>query len=431
MTTYRLDNALVLTMEPGAAPIQPGTVLTQGNLITYAGPAAAAPDCPGATVLDCSGCVVLPGLINAHTHVSMTLLRGFADDMPLQPWLEQKIWPLEARLTGEDVYWGALLGICEMLRGGVTCFNDMYHFYRDAARAAVDGGIRACPSGVLLGFLPNADAAAREARDFVAETLQQGHPRLHPMLAPHAPYTCPDPLLVQVAGYAEELSVPLHIHVSETAGEVRGSLRDHGCTPVEHLQRLGLFGPRVSAAHCVHLTDHDVEILAAHRVGVAHCAGSNLKLASGFAPVSRWLSAGVVVGLGTDGCASNNNLDLFEEMLLTALVPKAVTGDPTTVPAETVVAMATREAARSLALEDLIGTLTPGKRADLAVVDLSAPHLQPLYNVYSHLVYAARADDVKLTMVEGEVVYRDGELIQIDQAETLAHARECARRLAT
>ena len=429
MNQIRLENALLLTMEPGAELIAPGVVVTEGPTISYAGPAASAPPSPGATVVDCSGCALLPGLVNAHTHVSMTLLRGFADDMPLQPWLEEKIWPTEMKLTGEDVYWGALLGVCEMLRGGVTCFNDMYHYYRDATRAAVDGGIRACPSGVLLGFLPNADRMAQEARDFVAETLQAAHPRLHPMLAPHAPYTCPDPLLEQVAGYADELGVPIHIHVSETAGEVKDSLEQYGKTPVERLEGLGLFRRRVAAAHCVHLTDRDIEILAENRVGVCHCPGSNLKLASGFAPVSRLLAAGAVVGLGTDGAASNNNLDLFQEILLVSLLDKAVTGDPTVVPAETALALATRESARALGLEDLVGTLTPGKRADLAVVDLSKPHLQPLYHLYSQLVYSARADDVTLTMVEGEIVYRDGQLTQIDEAEVIARAGESAARL--
>ena len=429
MSSHRLENGYVLTMEPGAAVIESGVVVTEGNLLAYAGPAARAPETPGATVVDCAGGVVLPGLVNAHTHVSMTLLRGFADDMPLQPWLEERIWPTEAKLTGEDVYWGALLGICEMLRGGVTCFNDMYHFYADATRAAVDGGIRACPSGVLLGFLPNAGAAVQKARDFVAETVAAAHPRIHPMFGPHAPYTCPDPLLEQVGEFADELGVPIHIHVSETAGEVADSLRDHGATPVERLERIGLFRGRVAAAHCVHLSDHDIEILAENQVGVAHCPGSNLKLASGFAPVSKLLAAGAVVGLGSDGCASNNNLDLFQEMLLAAIVGKAVTGDPTVVPAEEALALATREGARSLALEEVTGTLTPGKRADVAVVDLAASHLQPLYHLHSQLVYAARADDVRLTMVEGEIVYRDGELTQIDEAEVIAKANECARRV--
>ncbi len=429
MSVIRLESGYVLTMEPGAELIESGVVVTEDNLIAYAGPAAGAPQTPGATVVNCGGCVVLPGLINAHTHVSMTLLRGFADDMPLQPWLEEKIWPTELKLTDEDVYWGAMLGICEMLRGGITCFNDMYHFPRAVTRAAVDGGIRACPSGVLLGFLPNAEEIFRDARDLVAETLRTAHPRIHPMLAPHAPYTCPDPTLEQAADYAEELGVPLHIHVAETSTEIQDSLEEYGKTPVERLEMLNLFRVRVCAVHCVQLTDHDIGILASRKVGIAHCPGSNMKLASGFAPLSRLLRAGAVVGLGTDGCASNNNLDLFQEMLLAAIADKAVTGDPTTVPAEQALTLATREAARALALEDLVGTLTPGKRADVTVVDLSRPHLQPLYGVPSPLVYAARADDVRLTMVEGEILYRDGQLTQIDESEVIAKATECARRL--
>ncbi|HEY3396847.1 MAG TPA: amidohydrolase [Armatimonadota bacterium] len=429
MPTTRLDNAVVLTMEPGATPVHAGTVVVENERIVYAGPADSAPATPDATVVDCAGGVLLPGLVNAHTHVAMTLLRGYADDMPLKSWLEDKIWPLEAKLLPEDVYWGTLLGIAEMLRGGVTCCCDMYHFFRESTRAMVDGGIRGCPSGVLLGFQPHPERLLDDARAFVLEIQAQQYPRLHPMFGPHAPYTCTDEILREVRQEALKLGVPIHIHVSETQHEVEESLAQYGMTPVERLDRLGLFEARVTAAHCVHLTDHDFEILAEKRVGVAHCPGSNLKLASGFAPVSRLLAAGAVVGLGTDGCASNNNLDMFQEILLAGLLDKAVLGDPTTMPAETVLALATREAARVVGLEDRIGTLTPGKLADLILVDLSRPHLQPLHNVVSHLAYAARADDVKLTMVHGKILYRDGRLTQLDEAEVIARANESARRL--
>lgn len=429
MRTLRLEHGTVLTMEPAAEPLTPGTVILEGRQLTFVGPPEEAPATEQATVIDCTDCVVLPGLINAHTHIAMTLLRGFADDLPLKEWLEEKIWPTEMKLVGEDVYWGTMLGICEMLRGGVTCFNDMYHFFRETARAAVDGGIRACPSGVLLGFLPNADELIEEAREFVAETQAQGHPRIHPMFGPHAPYTCPDEMLERVSGYAAELGVPIHIHVSETRQELADSLQDHQQTPVGRLNRLGVLDQRVTAVHGVHLTDEDIEIVAEKQVGMVHCPGSNLKLASGFAPVLSLLRAGALVSLGTDGCASNNNLDMFEEMLLAGIIDKARSGDPTVMPAEQVLAMATREAARTLALEDLVGTLTPGKRADVIVVDLNKPHLQPVYNVISHLVYAARADDVKLTIVDGEILYQDGKLTQLDEKEIITRARECARRL--
>jgi 5-methylthioadenosine/S-adenosylhomocysteine deaminase len=427
MSSLRLEGGLVLSMEPGTAPVPAGTVVIEGEKIAYAGAAAGAPDSPGAEVLDCTGSVVLPGLVNAHTHVAMTLLRGFADDMPLQPWLEEKIWPTEMKLTPEDVYWGALLGVGEMLRGGVTCCNDMYHFFREGTRAAVDGGMRFCPSGVLLGFLPNAGDVLEEARDFVLESREL--PRVHPMLGPHAPYTCPDPLLARVVEYAAELGAPIHIHVSETAKEVADSVAEFGETPVARLARLGILDQQVLAAHCVHLTPADRALLAEKGAGIAHCPTSNLKLASGFAPVAELLAEGAIVGLGTDGCASNNNLDMFEEMLLAALVSKGVTGDPTAIPAEQALALATREAARALGLGDLIGTLTPGKRADVIVVDCRRPHLQPLHNVVSQLVYAAHASDVTLTIVDGEILYRDGKLTRIDEAEVIARAGAAATRL--
>lgn len=427
MSNLRLEGGLVLTMEPGAAPLPAATVVVEGSRLAYVGPPAGAPDLPEAEIVDCAGCVVLPGLINAHTHLSMTLLRGFADDIPLKPWLEEEIWPTEAKLLGEDVYWGAMLGICEMLRGGVTCFNDMYHFFREGTQAAVEGGVRACPSGVLLGFLPNAGDKVTEAREFVAEW--QGHARIHPMFGPHAPYTCPDPLLERVTTYAAELGARIHIHLSETQEELDNSLSEHGVTPVQRLARLGLLDQGVSAAHCVHLTPEDIELLAAKGTGVVHCPGSNLKLASGFAPVSALLKAGAVVGLGTDGCASNNNLDMFQEMLLVGIVQKCVTGDPTTVPAHTALELATREAARALGLQELVGTLTPGKRADVIVVDATGPHWQPPHNLMSHLVYSARADDVRLTMVEGEILYREGRLTKLDEAEIIARANAAATRL--
>ncbi len=416
-------------MTADSQPIGDGIVCADGGLISYAGPADAAPEPSGERTIDASDCVVLPGLVNAHTHLAMTLFRGYADDMALQTWLEDWIWPAEMRLTPDDVYWGSLLGTCEMLRAGVTCFNDMYHMPEQTVRAAIDGGIRACPSGVLLGFLPNAQELFEEAIAFVGELRREAHPRVHPMLAPHAIYTCPDELLVKVGEAAANLEVPIHIHLSETASEVQDSYDDRGQSPVEHLNSLGLLDLPVLAVHCVHLSKNDIAILAEKQTGIAHCPSSNMKLASGFAPVTALLAAGAVVGLGTDGCASNNNLDLLEEVHLAALLEKGYSGNPTALPAPLALTMATRLSARALGLSDVIGTLEPGKHADIIIVDMTGVHLQPPRDPVSHLVYAARSADVITTIVGGEVVMDDGEILTVDEAEIITRATECADHL--
>jgi len=426
----RIVNGTVLTMAPDQEPIGDGVVCTQGGVISYVGPAGQAPDQGDEQVVDASGCVVLPGLVNAHTHLAMTLFRGYADDMVLQEWLEDWIWPAEMRLRLEDVYWGSLLGACEMLRFGVTCFNDMYHMPEQTVQAAIDSGIRACPSGVLLGFLPNAEQLLEEAVAFVGELKEQAHPRIHPMLAPHAIYTCPDEMLVKVGEGAADTGVSIHIHLCETASEVQDSYDEYGESPIEHLNTLGLLDIPMLAAHCIHLSEADIALLAEKQVGIAHCPTSNMKLASGFAPVPELLEAGAVVGLGTDGCASNNNLDMLEEADLAALLHKVHSGDPTVVPAATALAMATRLSAQALGLGDIIGTLEAGKRADIILVDMSSPHLQPPRDPVSHLIYAAHGSDVKTTIIEGQIVMNDGEILTVDEAEVIARATECAVRVA-
>jgi len=422
----RIVNGTVLTMTLDYEPIADGVVCSQEGLIRYAGPADQAPEPRDEQVIDASECVVLPGLVNAHTHLAMTLFRGYADDMMLQEWLEDWIWPAEMRLNTDDVYWGSLLGACEMLRAGVTCFNDMYHIPEQTVAAAMDSGIRACPSGVLLGFLPNAEQLLEEAIAFVMQLQKQNHPRIHPMLAPHAIYTCPDEMLLKVRGGAADLGVPIHIHLCETASEVQDSYDEHGESPIQHLNTLGLLDIPMLAAHCVHFSEADIALMAEKQVGIAHCPTSNMKLASGFAPVPELLEAGAVVGLGTDGCASNNNLDMLEEAHLAALLHKVHSGDPTIVPAGTALAMATRLSAQALGLGDIIGTLEVGKRADIIVVDMSSPHLQPPRDPVSHLIYAAHGSDVKTTIVEGQIVMNDGEMLTVDEAEVIARATQCA-----
>ena len=429
MGRLRIEHGLVLPMDPPGATIADGVVVVEGGEITYVGTASDAPPGQGEEVLDATGCLVLPGLVNAHTHVSMTLLRGYADDLALEEWLGGKIWPAEMRLRREDVYWGAMLGIVEMIRGGVTTFNDMYHYFDAVADAALDAGIRACVSGVLIGLIPGADEIFQQAVEFTAALKERAHPRLVPMLAPHAPYSCPDELLVRTAEAAAELGVRLHIHVAETEREVTDSLAEHGATPVGHLAQLGFFDVPTVACHCVHLTDEDIAILAERQVGIAHCPTSNMKLASGFARVADLLRAGACVGLGTDGAASNNNLDMFEEMMVGAVIAKGHAGNPEVVSAVEMLAMATRGSAAALGLDHQIGTLAPGKKADIIVIDPWRPHLQPLHNPISHLVYAARADDVRDVVIEGSLVLRDRQLTSLDEAEIIAKAREAAEHL--
>jgi len=429
MPRTRIQGATILTMAPGDEPIDSGAVDWQDDTLTYVGPASAAPHQAPDQSIDGTGCVLIPGLINAHTHLAMTLLRGFADDMHLKPWLEEKIWPTESNLIQDDVYWGTRLGILELLRGGCTCFNDMYHFYETATRAAIDGGIRACPSGVLLGILDNAADLLEHAIEFTATVKAQANGRIHPMIGPHAPYTCPRPLLERVAEASLEQGIPVHIHLSETRGEYQESVAEHGLSPVQYLESIGLLQCRVAAAHCVWLDDRDVETLVGRRVGCVHCPGSNMKLASGFAPVPDLLNAGAVVALGTDGAASNNNMDMFEEMLLAAIIHKGNSGDPTLVKGQEALAMATRGAATALGIDDVVGTLQAGKRADMALVDLKGPHLRPLHSVISHLVYAAGAADVKMTVVDGQILWRDGQFPGQDVQRVYQECQARALRL--
>jgi 5-methylthioadenosine/S-adenosylhomocysteine deaminase len=426
-----IEHATVVTVDHQGTVLPRGDVLIQGAEIAGVWASEARPAETGTEeVIEAEGMVLIPGLINTHTHAAMTLLRGYADDMPLMPWLQERIWPLEMKLEAEDVYWGTMLGIAEMIRAGVTCFNDMYHYFETAARAAVDSGIRANVSGVLLGFLPGAEARLEHAIEFAEKWRGAGDGRLITMLGPHAPYTCPDRLFRRVVQGAQGAGVGIHIHVSETAGEVADSVREFGMTPVKRLADLGLLDVHpVLAAHCVHVTEEDIALLAGHQVGIAHNPGSNMKLASGVAPVPKLLEAEATVGLGTDGPASNNNLDMIEEARLAALLHKLHTGDPTVVPAPAALAMATREGARALGLGDQVGRIEVGLKADLALLDFSQPHLCPRHDVVSHLVYAARAGDVRTVFINGQCVLRDGAFTTIDEREVCAQARARVERL--
>ena len=431
MASWLIHNATIVAMD------EEGTVLPQADVLINSSDIAglwASEETPAEVradhTVDAEGMVMIPGFVNAHTHCAMTLLRGYADDMPLMPWLQERIWPLEMKLQEEDVYWGTMLGAAEMIRAGVTCFNDMYHYFEATARAVVDSGIRANVSGVLLGFLPDAEERLARAIAFAKEWKGAGEGRLVTMLGPHAPYTCPDHLLEKVIAGAHDANVGVHIHVSETAQEVKDSQQQTGKTPVQRLKDIGLFDARpVLAAHCVHLTDEDIATLVEHQVGISHNPGSNMKLASGVAPIPRLLAAGAVVGLGTDGPASNNNLDMLEEARLAALLHKLHSGDPTVVPARTALEMATRGSARALGLGDRVGQIKVGMKADLALLAFHQPHLFPPHDVISHLAYAARAGDVRTVFINGRPVLMEGKLQGLDEEEIYGQVRTRVKRL--
>ena len=369
--------------------------------------------------------VLIPGLINLHTHAAMTLMRGLADDLALMAWLHDHIWPAEMRHVSEEfVYDGTRLACAEMLRGGVTCFSDMYFYPRGAARAAVESRMRATLGMIVIEF---PSPYASDAQDYLNKGLalrdeMRGEPRLRFCFAPHAPYTVSDQSLRQIAMYASELDAPVHMHVHETDDEIVQSLKLHRARPLARLAELGLLGPGLIAVHAVHLERFEIELLAQHGCHVAHCPSSNLKLASGIAPVAALLAAGVNVGIGTDGAASNNRLDVIGEMRLAALLAKGSSGDPTALPAWRALELATIGPARALGIDAAVGSLTPGKCADLAAVRLDAIEVIPCYDPVSHLLYASGREHVSHVWIDGELVLCDGNLTQIDVTELQVRA---------
>ena len=375
---------------------------------------------------------LIPGLVNTHSHAAMTLMRGLADDLPLMSWLNQRIWPTEAAHVSQDfVYDGTLLACAEMLKSGITCFNDMYFFPEATARASLKSKMRAMLGMIVLEF-PSAyagDADAYLHRGLTTRDEFRDEPLLKFCLAPHAPYTVSDASFAKVLTYAEQLNLPIHIHVHETQDEINQSLTQYGVRPMERLAHLGLLGPNLIAVHGVHLTAEEIDLLAQHGCHVAHCPASNLKLASGFAPVAELLKAGVNVALGTDGAASNNRLDLFAEMRLAALLAKGVANQADVLPAHQALAMATLMPAKALGLDGEIGSLEVGKMADIVAVDLASVATTPCYDVISHLVYAAGREHVSHVWVGGELLLADGTLTQLDEQEIIVKAQYWRRKI--
>ncbi|QJA06769.1 amidohydrolase [Thermosulfurimonas marina] len=401
-------------------PLYQGAIFIRKERIIEVGPAQELRErYPAVPVEDLGEALIFPGLVNAHTHASMTIFRGLAEDLPLMTWLHEYIFPVESRLRSEWVYWGAKLALCEMLRSGITAVCDMYLFEPYVIRAVEEAGVRAALGEGLFDFPSPGYGPLEEGLRLTEDLLRAfaGHPRIRVMVMPHAVYTCSPETLKKAARLAERYGARLHIHLSETAEEVSQCLERYGRRPVAHLEVLGLLGENLHVAHAVELTDEEIELLARKGVSVAHCPESNLKLGSGVARVPEMLEAGVRVTLGTDGPASNNDLDLLSEMRTAALLQKGLRRDPTVLPAREILRMATEEGARALGFERC-GRLEPGYEADLAVLDLTRPDLAPVHDPLALLVYSARAGAVREVMVAGQWLMREGQILTLDEEET-------------
>ena len=404
----------VVPVEPAGAVLEHHAVAVRDGAIERLLPASEAPrEFPDYERVDLPDHVLVPGFVNAHTHAAMTLMRGMSDDLPLMRWLEDHIWPAETKhASPRFVREGTALACAEMLRGGITCFNDMYYFPEAALDAALEWGMRAALGLIVIEF---PTAYASDPADYLRKGLAlrdryRDHPLVSFCFAPHAPYTVSDATFRQVATLAAELDLPVHVHVHETRGELERSVAEHGVRPLERLRRLGLVEPGLIAVHAVHLDEGEIALLGRHGASVAHCPSSNMKLASGFAPVEALRKAGANVCLGTDGAASNNRLDLHQEMRTAALLAKAVAGDAQAMPAHAALRAATLGGANALGLGKRIGSIQPGKRADLAAIALRGPELEPCYDPVSHLVYAAGREHVTHVWVDGALLVRDGAL---------------------
>jgi len=433
-------NTHVLTMDGEMNQYNPGAVAVSGDSIVAVGfENEIKKEYTGAETIDCKGKVLMPGLVNAHTHVPMTLLRGIADDLRLDVWLQGYMWPVEREFASpEFVRLGTSIACAELIRSGVTTFNDMYFYEDDVATATAQAGMRGVCGQSILKF-PTPDAASYEdamekARDYIKKW--KGHPLIVPSIAPHAPYTCTAQILRETAELAKEFDIPLHTHLAETSLEVDNIRNEHGIPVIPYVKKQGLFEAKVIAAHCVHIDAGEIRTLHHAGAGVSHNPSSNLKLASGFAPVTKMLELGLNVGIGTDGPASNNDLDMFEEVRLAAFVAKAVTNDPTSLPASQALLMATRLGAQALHIGHLTGSVETGKRADLILVDVSPLHNSPSFrraadNAYAQIVYASKSTDVSDVMVNGKWIMRDRKLLTVDEAEVLAYAADIAKKIDT
>jgi len=424
-----VSNGIVLTLDNENSQIKNGSVAIKKDKIVAVGDADEFAAWEVSRIIDANDCIIMPGLVNTHTHAAMICFRGLADDLPLMTWLNEHIFPAESKLDEDKVYRATLLACSEMIMSGTTCFCDMYLFEDAVARAAKRSGMRAVVGEVLYDF-PSPNYGSIEQGFAYSEMLIQkwkNDPLIKIAVEPHSPYLCSPDLLKKAFSIAQAHDLRLVIHVSETESEVKNIKDKYGLTPIGHLADLGILAPNLLTCHCVVLTDEDISLLRQFDVKVAHNPESNMKLASGIAPIPGLLKEGICVGLGTDGCASNNNLDLFQEMDTAAKLHKVNAFDPTVLDSTTALRMCTIEAARALGLEGITGSLEVGKKADIIVLDTKKPHLTPMYNPASHLVYSARGSDVITTIINGEVVMEDRRLFTLDLEKTMDDIRKIAK----
>ena len=426
--TILIKNALILN--PNNFENKKQSLLIKGNLIAEI--ADEIDEAGVEKIIDADGKILLPGLINTHTHLSMTLFRGLADDLSLDSWLNDHIWPMEANLNGDYCYIGALLGAIEMIKSGTTTFSDMYFYMEDVARAVEDAGIRAVLSYGMIDF---GDAERRENEINQNMTLfnscnGMANGRIKVFLGPHSPYTASEDLLKKVRELADEYNMGIHIHVSETQKEINYSLDEKGLRPFEYLEKIGFLGPDVVAAHCVWLSDEEIEIIKKHGVKVSHNPCSNMKLASGVSPVSKLIENDICVSIGTDGASSNNNLDLIEELKTASLLQKVSTLDPKVLSSDEAIEMATIKGAETLGLSDEIGSIEVGKKADIILIDTNAANMTPdSSSLSSNVIYSANGSNVDTTICDGKILMENKKLTELDENEIYAKARQAIKEL--
>lgn len=420
-----IRDAYIITMDKNDSILEKANVYIQNGEILYLGTLEIQDFVPQ-RVIDASGCIVMPGLINMHTHVPMTLFRGAADDLPLHRWLFEKIFPMEDKLNAEYVYIGTKLAINEMLRRGITTFSDMYFFSESIAQAVSETGIRADISRAVMDAGGGSSNRLYETRELFRKWHNTQNGRITVRTAAHAVYTCSSDTLIKCCDLSDELGIGMHIHVSETVKELTDCIHDNGMSPVEYLYNLGVFNRNVIAAHCVAVDDNDIEILAKSKVNVIHNPTSNLKLASGFSPIPKMLQRGINIALGTDGAASNNTQNIFREIFLTAIIHKGFSSDASVIEAYSTLKMATKNGAIALGRDD-IGSLETGKKADIIIIDECKAHFMPNNNRIKNLVYASTGEEVLYTIVDGKILYENGIVNTIDTEELYKKSQQIAR----